>query len=78
MWTLTPEDDIINVRAIISVVHQQDQLQNLIAALEKRLTKEPPHAGSADVRIPRAPTGTGTPGAAEKAEAEADPQTQGS
>ena len=37
--------------------------------------KEPPHAGSADVRIPKAPAGS--PGAAEKAEAETDSQTQG-
>jgi hypothetical protein len=42
-WTLTDDDDskdVINVRAVISTVHQQDQLRNLIAALEKRLTKE--------------------------------------
>ena len=41
-WTLTDDDDskdIINVRAVISTVHQQDQLRNLIAALEKRLTQ---------------------------------------
>ncbi len=37
-WTLTDDvDDIINVRAIISTVHQQDQLRDLIIALEKRL-----------------------------------------
>jgi len=37
-WTLTDDvDDIINVRAIISTVHQQDQLRDLIVALEKRL-----------------------------------------
>jgi hypothetical protein len=44
-WTLTDDDDgkdVINVRAVISTVHQQDQLRNLIAALEKRLTKEKP------------------------------------
>jgi len=36
--TLTDDvDDIINVRAIISMVHQQDQLRDLIVALEKRL-----------------------------------------
>ena len=37
-WTLTDDVDyIINVRAIISTVHQQDQLRDLIIALEKRL-----------------------------------------
>ncbi len=39
-WTLTEDDDnhdVINVRAVLSTVHQQDQLRNLIIALEKRL-----------------------------------------
>jgi hypothetical protein len=40
-WTLTPDDGIINVRAIISTTHQQDQLRNLIAALQKHLKDEP-------------------------------------
>ena len=43
MWTLTDGDnDIIHVRAIISTTEQQDQLRNLITALEKRLPKEKP------------------------------------
>jgi len=40
-WTLTPDDDVINVRAIISTTHQQDQLRNLITALQKHLKEEP-------------------------------------
>ena len=41
-WTLTEDDDnhdVINVRAVLSTVHQQDQLRNLIAALQKRITE---------------------------------------
>ena len=41
MWTLTDDDsDIINIRAVLHVSTQQDEIRNLIAALEKRLTKE--------------------------------------
>ena len=40
MWTVTDDNEIIHVRAIISTTEQQDQLRNLITALEKRLTKE--------------------------------------
>ncbi len=39
-WTLTDDNDIINIRAIIDVKTQQEELRELIAALEKRLTKE--------------------------------------
>jgi Spy/CpxP family protein refolding chaperone len=67
MWTLTDDDnDIINVRAILSTVHQQDQIRNLITALEQRLPKEPPHDRDADVRRSLA----ASPGRAEEAEAE--------
>jgi cytochrome c-type biogenesis protein CcmH/NrfG len=42
MWTVVDEEnDIIHVRAIIHADAQQDELRKLIAALEKRLTKEP-------------------------------------
>ena len=40
MWTVTDDNEIIHVRAIISTTEQQDQLRNLIIALEKRLSKE--------------------------------------
>ena len=41
MWTLVDDDnDIIQVRASINASTQQDELRKLIAALEKRLTKE--------------------------------------
>jgi len=39
-WTLTDDYDIINIRAIIDTKTQQEELRDLIAALEKRLTKE--------------------------------------
>ncbi len=39
-WTLTDDNDIINIRAIIDTKTQQDELRDLIAALEKRLIKE--------------------------------------
>ena len=39
-WTLTDDNDIINIRAIIDTKTQQEELRDLIAALEKRLTKE--------------------------------------
>ncbi len=39
-WTLTDDNDIINIRAIIDTNTQQDELRDLIAALEKHLTKE--------------------------------------
>ena len=41
-WTLASGiDDIIELRAIIDTKTQQDEIRKLIAALEKRLTKEP-------------------------------------
>jgi hypothetical protein len=50
MWTLVDDDnDTIQVRASLNVNTQQDEIRNLIAALEKRLTKENPH-GLAVVR----------------------------
>jgi hypothetical protein len=39
-WTLTTEFETIHVRAIINTATQQDEIRHLIAALEKRLTKE--------------------------------------
>ncbi len=42
-WTVTENDDahdLITVKAVLSTVNQQDQLRNLIAALQKRITEE--------------------------------------
>ena len=39
-WVVTDDNDAVNVRAIIDVKTQQEELRELIAALEKRLTKE--------------------------------------
>jgi hypothetical protein len=48
MWTVVDEEnDIIHVRAIIHADAQQNELRKLIAAPEKRLTKE-----TTDVRPP--------------------------
>ena len=42
MWTLVDDDnDVIQVRASLNASTQQDEIRKLIAALEKRLTKEP-------------------------------------
>jgi F0F1-type ATP synthase delta subunit len=42
MWTLVDDaDNVIQVRASLNTKLQQDELRKLIAALEKRLTKEP-------------------------------------
>lgn len=38
-WTVVDDDDVIQVRASIK---DQEELRALIAALEKRLTKENP------------------------------------
>ena len=41
MWTLVDDiNDTINVRAVLHVPSQQGEIRALIAALEKRLTKE--------------------------------------
>jgi hypothetical protein len=41
-WTISTGDTKIHVRAIIDMATQQDEIRKLIAALEKRLTKENP------------------------------------
>jgi hypothetical protein len=38
-WTVTDDDEVIQVRASVK---DQEELRALIAALEKRLTKENP------------------------------------
>jgi len=44
MWTLVDDDnDTIQVRASLSLLRDLEELRKLIAALEKRLTKEIPH-----------------------------------
>jgi hypothetical protein len=60
MWTLVDDvNDTIHVRASLNVNTQQDEIRNLIAALEKRLTKENPH-GLAAVRSATAAGNLGT------------------
>ena len=41
MWTLVDDNNTIQVRASLNASTQQDEIRQLIAALEKRLTKEP-------------------------------------
>jgi hypothetical protein len=77
MWTLVDEEnDIIHVRAVIHKQAQQSEIRDLITALEKRLPKEPPDERHADVRRPD-PRPAGDDAASEKAETQANPQTQG-
>ena len=60
MWTLVDDvNDTIQVRASLNVNTQQDEIRNLITALEKRLTKENPH-GLAAVRSATAAGNLGT------------------
>ena len=40
MWTLVDDNNTIQVRASLNASTQQDEIRQLIAALEKRLTKE--------------------------------------
>jgi hypothetical protein len=39
-WTVVDDDDVIQVRASINAVSQVDELENLIAALIRRLPKQ--------------------------------------
>lgn len=41
-WTVVDDDPLIQVRATIHREHNQEELRNLIAALEKRITKKEP------------------------------------
>lgn len=49
MWTLSTDNDTINVRAVIDVKTQQHEIRDLITALEKRITEEKTDERSADV-----------------------------
>jgi hypothetical protein len=50
MWTIVDDDnDVIHVRASLSLLRDLEELRKLIAALEKRLTKE-----TTDERTPAA------------------------
>lgn len=48
-YTVVDDGDTIQVRASIDRNKQQDELRALIAALEKRLPKEPLHERSSDL-----------------------------
>lgn len=44
-WTVADDDNKIHVRAIIDRETEQEELRNLIAALEKRVDKKEPPDG---------------------------------
>lgn len=48
-WTIADDDNVIHIRAVLNLETDKDEIRQLIAALEKRLTRESPDERHADV-----------------------------